>query len=127
MEKNSPLRVLVVDDEMLMRWSIAEAFKAKGHSVIEAPDGAAAVRALADPLVPDAILLDYRLPDSSDLTLLTRIRRLAPRTPIVFMTASATPTLFNQARELGAAEVLSKPFDVYELEGLVRKACGRVN
>ena len=127
MEKKSALRVLVVEDEMLMRWSIAETLTAKGHTVIEAPDGAAAVEALTDSPPADAVLLDYRLPDSRDLTLLTRIRRLAPVTPVVLMTAFGTPALFDHARELGAYEVLSKPFDIYELEGVVRRVCGRAN
>ena len=127
MKNRSPLRVLVVDDEMLMRWSIAETLKANGHLVVEAPDGAAAVLALADGSATDAILLDYRLPDSHDLSLLARIRRLAPRTPVVFMTACGTPTLFAQARELGAADVLSKPFDIHELERVVQGACGAAN
>ena len=63
--KNSPrLRVLVVEDERLIRWSIAETLAHAGHSVIEAEDGAAAVRALASPSdTVDAIVLDYRLPD----------------------------------------------------------------
>ena len=124
MENKPPLRVLVVDDEMLMRWSIAETLKASGHVVVEAPDGAAAVRALADGSATDVILLDYRLPDSHDLSLLARIRRLVPRTPVVFMTACGTPTLFTHARELGAADVLSKPFDIDQLESVVRRACG---
>ena len=96
MEKKSALRVLVVEDEMLMRWSIAEALTANGHTVLEAPDGAAAVEALSDSPAADAVLLDYRLPDSRDLTLLTRIRRLAPLTPVVLMTAFGTPALFDQ-------------------------------
>jgi CheY-like chemotaxis protein len=125
MEKKFPLRVLVVDDEMLMRWSISETLGAKGHTVVEAPDGAAAVQALADSSATDAILLDYLLPDSSDLSLLTRIRRLAPRTPVVFMTAFGTPTLFKQVLELGAAEVLRKPFDMFALEGIVQRAAFR--
>jgi DNA-binding NtrC family response regulator len=124
MEKNPPLRVLVVEDEMLMRWAIAEAFRAHGHTIVEARDGAAAVEALTDSAAADAILLDYRLPDSWDLTLLSRIRRLAPLTPVVLMTAFGTPALFDQARQLGASEILSKPFDIYELEGVVRRACG---
>ena len=123
-EKKFPLRVLIVDDEMLMRWSIAETLRASGHIVFEASDGAAAVRALADGSAPDAILLDYRLPDSNDLALLARIRHLAPLTPVVLMTACGTPTLFTQARELGAADVLIKPFDIHELERVVQRACG---
>ena len=108
---------------MLMRWSISETLRARGHTVVEAPDGTSALHALADSSTADAVLLDYRLPDSRDLSLLARIRRLAPLTPIIVMTAFGTPALFDQARELGASEVLSKPFDIYEIEDVVQKAC----
>ena len=68
------LRVLVVEDELLIRWSIAKTLSSAGHSVVEAEDGAAAVRALMNPAdTVDAVILDYRLPDSSDLTLLATI------------------------------------------------------
>ena len=66
MEKSPALRVLVVDDERLIRWAIAETLTHVGHTVIEAEDGAASVRALTNPPEPvDAVFLDYRLPDSN--------------------------------------------------------------
>ena len=73
------LRVLVVEDELLIRWSIAETLGHLGHTVVQAEDGATAIRTLqSDGTAPDAVVLDYRLPDSNDLTLLTTIRGLAP-------------------------------------------------
>ena len=56
------LRVLVVDDEPLIRWSIAETLGAAGHQVTEAQDAASALRALADAPSTDLVLLDFRLP-----------------------------------------------------------------
>lgn len=57
------LRVLVVEDELLIRWSIAETLAGAGHTVIEAKDGTTAVRALKnDAERIDAVVLDYRLP-----------------------------------------------------------------
>jgi CheY-like chemotaxis protein len=65
------LRVLVVDDELLIRWSIAETLTSAGHTVVEAENGAAAVQALTNSMDPfDAVFLDYRLPDSDGLKLL---------------------------------------------------------
>lgn len=65
------LRVLVIEDELLIRWSIAETLAHAGHTVIEAADGATAIRALEnDARRINAVVLDYRLPDSDDLTLL---------------------------------------------------------
>ena len=70
------LRVLVVEDELLIRWSITETLAHAGHTVIEAADGASAIMALKnDAERIDAVVLDYRLPDSDDLTLLATVRR----------------------------------------------------
>jgi DNA-binding NtrC family response regulator len=122
--KQRPLRVLVVDDELLIRWAIAETLGAAGHTVIEAADGAAALRALSgDGHAVDAVVLDYRLPDSNDLSLLTRIRSLAPGRPVIMMSAYGTPDVVKGARDLGVYDVLSKPFDMHELEQLLVKAC----
>jgi DNA-binding NtrC family response regulator len=120
---DSPLRVLVVEDEALTRWSIAETLAGHGHAVVEAGSAATAVDALhawADPI--DVVLLDLRLPDSSDLTLLADIRRLRPESAVVMMTACGSPELARHARELGACDVVDKPFDMDTLEQLVRDA-----
>jgi DNA-binding NtrC family response regulator len=122
MRDKGPLRILVVEDEYLMRWSLAEALRAAGHTVRQAADAAEAIRALRESPAVDVILLDCRLPDSDDLTLLCTIRCLAPRTPVVMMTAFGTPELFGRARELGVADILTKPFDVFAVESVLRNA-----
>ena len=124
MANKSTLRVLVVEDESLMRWSIAEALGAAGHTVVEANDAAAARTWVATAPRPDVVLLDYRLPDASDLELLADIRQRVPGTPVVLMTAFGTASLTSDARELGACDVLDKPFDIYGLEQLLSRVCG---
>lgn len=125
-EKSPLLRVLIVEDELLIRWSIAETLAEAGHSVIEAEDGAAAVRALSNPVQPvDAVVLDYRLPDSNDLTLLANIRRLSPASSVILMTAYGTPEITKGALELGVYQVMNKPFDMHALHPLLLKACTR--
>lgn len=124
MTQNFPLRVLVVDDELLLRWSIAETLKEHGHSVLEAESGAGAIRELQTSAHPvDAVVLDYRLPDTHNLSLLAEIRRIAPSTPLILMTAFGTPELVAGALELGAYDVMDKPFDMNELEAVVARAC----
>jgi two-component system, NtrC family, response regulator AtoC len=116
------LRVLVVEDELLIRWSIAESLTQAGHEVVEAETAASAVRELSSGTDPDVVLLDLRLPDSSDLTLLTNVRRLSPRSAVVLMTAFGTPEVTAKALDLGAAEVLDKPFDIHLVEPTLRRA-----
>lgn len=123
-EEFPALHVLVVEDELLIRWSIAETLAAAGYSVMEAKDGASAIQALmtaADAV--DAVVLDYRLPDSNDLTLLATIRRLSPGSAVILMTAFGTAEVTAGALELGAFQVLHKPFDMNALEPLLHQAC----
>jgi DNA-binding NtrC family response regulator len=123
LKKSAAGQVLVVDDEPLVRWSIAETLRAHGYDVVEAGDADSALHALiADRQPPDAILLDVRLPDCSDLRLLETIRAVLPDTPVVLMTAYGTPELAEEARRLGAFAVLEKPFDLAALEPLLDSA-----
>ena len=124
--KKPRLDVLVVDDERLIRWSLVETLTAAGHQVTEAADRAATLTALtgrAQP--PDVVLLDYRLPDSDDLGLLATIRQLAPQTTVILMTAYGTPEVVKGAMDLGAYDVLTKPFEVQDVAALVLQARNR--
>ena len=113
------LHVLVVDDERLVRWAIAETLGEKGYDVLEAGDAASARLALTSTdAPPDLVLLDLRLPDSDDLGLAAQIRAQAPQIPIVLMTAYGTPEIFTQAAQLGIATV-NKPFDMSDLASMV--------
>jgi two-component system response regulator AtoC len=124
MAKKLPsLRVLIVDDEPLIRWSLSETLLASGHSVIEACDGETALRTLSEGKEPvDVIVLDYRLPDSNDLSLLSTLRRLAPFSQIIMMTAFGTPDMTNGALNLGAYRVVAKPFEMHDMAALVLQA-----
>ena len=118
-----PSRVLVVDDELLIRWSLGEALAAAGYAVVEGRDAAEARRAIRDTdHPPDIVLLDYRLPDSADLGLLTTIRREAPSVPVILMTAHGTAEVVKGALDLGAYHVVSKPFEVHDMASLVAEA-----
>jgi DNA-binding NtrC family response regulator len=115
------LRVLVVDDEPLIRWSVAEALLDDGVDVVTAEDGRSAVTAVAAAARAfDVVLLDYRLPDVENWTLLTLIRQMAPASAIVLVTASHTAELAAEARLRGACCVLRKPFDLIDLVDRVR-------
>jgi DNA-binding NtrC family response regulator len=117
------LQILVVDDEALIRWSVVEILSDSGNEVIAATDAASAVQVVTDAAVPfDVALLDFRLPDSNDLMLLSRLRRLTPMTRIIFMTAFGTPEILQGALDLGAYCVLNKPFEMTALSSLVTAA-----
>jgi DNA-binding NtrC family response regulator len=115
--------VLVVDDEPLIRWSLSEGLTEKGCLVRQAASGAEARKAIEasrdEPLV---IVLDLRLPDVVDLSLLREIRARRPDAPVVMMSAHGTDEDARGARRLGAFRFVTKPFDVAEIVGLVRDA-----
>ncbi len=121
-KKSSAPRVLVVDDEPLIRWSLAESLSDVGYAVREASDGASAVIEASDGETFEAIVLDYRLPDSNDLHLLERIRQLQPSAVVVMMTAFGTPEVTAGALKLGAYRVIPKPFDMHEMVNVIAEA-----
>jgi len=121
-KKSPSLRILIVDDEPLIRWSLAETLADLGHTITEAGDGATALRALGEEEGFDVVLLDYRLPDSNDLKLLATIRRLAPKSAVIMMTAYSTSEVTRAALDLGAYQIIPKPFDVHDMAELVLQA-----
>jgi DNA-binding NtrC family response regulator len=119
----APLTILVVDDEALLRWSLAEVLRRSGHTVIEATSAREALDAITQSSSSvDAVLLDYRLPDSTDLRLLEEVRERVPKSAVVLMTAHGTPEMVQGALERGAYCVLSKPFDMHTIASLVAEA-----
>ena len=123
MRINTQSRILVVDDELLIRWSLGEALTAAGYAVVEGRDAAEARQAIRDrDHKPDLVVLDYRLPDSNDLGLLTTIRNEAPTVPVILMTAYGTAEVVKGALDLGAYRVVSKPFEVQDMASLVTEA-----
>lgn len=116
-------RVLIVDDEPLIRWSISEALSDRGYSVVEAGTGRAAIAeavAASDPFA--VIVLDLRLPDSDNLSLMTRLHSLAPAARIILMSAHGTHEVAQEARALGAYEFVDKPFEMSAMASLVTQA-----
>jgi len=118
---NTPPTVLVVDDEPLVRWSVAETLGDSGYAVTQAGDALQALESVKAAHA-DVVLLDVWLPDSSDLGLVSVMRRLSPDSKIILMTAYGSKALNDEARSRGAFGVLDKPFDMSVLPPLVAEA-----
>ncbi len=115
--RNSPRHALVVDDEPLIRWSVAESLSDLGFDVEQASDADSALRSVTTASEAfDTVILDLRLPDIQDLSLLGTLRQLLPAAVLVLMTAFGTPEIIADAEALGAI-VINKPF---ELDALMR-------
>ena len=90
-EKCQPSPVLVVDDEALMRWSVAETLGEQGWQVTEAVDGVSAMDAFPEIAhAQGVVFLDLWLPDSNDLHVLAAMHGQSPGTPVILMTAHGT-------------------------------------
>ena len=123
MEDLAPPRVLIVDDERLIRWATGKALIMWGCVVHEAGDAREALQiAAGTPGGFDAVLLDLKLPDSDDLGLLRQLRICLPAARIVLMTAFGSEGTRAEALAMGAFRVIRKPFDVKALAAMVVEA-----
>lgn len=109
-------RVLVVDDEPDIRLLIRVNLVAAGYEVLEAESGREAIDFLAGE-EPDLVLLDLRLPGLDGWDVLEHLKEhgVAQRVPVVAISAHASPTTKERAREVGFRSYISKPFAPEEL------------
>ena len=114
--------VLIVDDERLIRWSIAQSLEAEGFPVLEAATAREALACLGQRGDIGVVLLDLKLPDSSDLGLLRSLQRQAPTARIILMTAHGAADILEEAVRAGAFRAVGKPFDMDAMVGIVRDA-----
>ena len=107
-------RILVVDDEKLIRWSLRERLSADGHDVVLAADLQAARQALNEHEF-DLALLDLRLPDGNGIDLLKEMQSSHKDIPVVIITAYSTVDSAVAAMKEGAYDYISTPFNLDDL------------
>ncbi|HVL69309.1 MAG TPA: sigma-54 dependent transcriptional regulator [Vicinamibacterales bacterium] len=117
-------RILIVDDEEIVRESLTGWLEKDGCTVGSAPDGPSALRRLADEPWT-IVLLDMKMPGMDGLQVLEETRKLQPPPTVVIMTAYATVETAVRAIKLGAYDYLVKPFDPEELSLMVQKIVRR--
>jgi len=114
-------RILVTDDEKMIRWSLRSALEEGGYSVEEAQTAREATEALNKDL-PDLLLLDLRLPDGNGLDVLRSARKLSSNLPVILITAHGTVEGAVAAIKEGAYDYVTKPFEVADLLHTVSRA-----
>jgi response regulator NasT len=117
-------RVLVAEDESLIRLDLTEMLAEEGYQVVgEAGDGATAVR-LAEELRPDLVVMDVKMPVLDGISAAERIvsQRIAP---VLILTAFSQRELVERAREAGAMAYLVKPFAKTDLVPAIEMALSR--
>jgi len=103
------LRVLVVDDQHLLRELCSRILVTCGHRVLEARTGAQAITLYQEER-PDAVLLDIGIPDMDGITVLEELRRIDPRARVAMLTGERRPEAVKRALALGARDYIVKPF-----------------
>jgi response regulator NasT len=122
-EQTAPRRVVVAEDESLIRMDIVETLRDKGFDVVgEAGDGNKAVE-LAFSLKPDLMVMDIKMPDLDGLSAAEKITEL--KIPVVLLTAFSQQELVTRAAEVGAMAFLVKPFSPQDLLPAIEIALSR--
>jgi len=114
-------KILVVDDEHLIRWSLEQNLKKQGYEVITAGTGEDALQMVREQQ-PDLVLLDIQLPGISGIEVLERVKDLDEEIIVVMLTAHGGLETAVNAMRLGAYDYVSKPFNLDELSIIIKKA-----
>ncbi len=121
----TPPRVLVVDDEATLSELLAMALRYEGWEVRTAGDGLGAVRTARE-FQPDAVVLDWMLPDIDGIEVLTRLRAVDTHVPVLFLTARDAVEDRVAGITAGGDDYVTKPFSLEEvvarIRGLMRRA-----
>jgi len=123
--RDSPARLLIVEDDDVIREVLVFTLADEGYAVETAADGQAALEQLAVS-TPDVILLDMMLPvmDGWEFLTVRQQRQLAPEAKVVIISASRRATHVPPA-ELGVSAVVAKPFDLEHLLGAIQSCVTR--
>ena len=111
-------RILIADDDALVRGSLAAVLELEGYTVDEAGDGHEAVRRAAAH-APDLVLLDLDMPGWDGWTAFSQLDRVAPLVPVVVITAR--PNQYEKAVKLGVDALMEKPLDFHILLRAIRR------
>ena len=117
-------KVLIVDDEKLIRWSVRRQLEEWGYTAIEAESGTGGLAQIRAEL-PDLILLDVRLPDLSGIEVLREIKQNNLSVPVIVITGDPQLDDIKTAIKLGALDFIKKPLDFDELQVTLANAIDR--
>jgi len=117
-------KILVIDDEPVLRDSLEVALMTSGYEVITAQTGEKGLKLFQEEN-PDLVLLDHWLPGITGDEVLRRIKEEDPEIPVIIMTAQGSIELAVTSMKIGAFDFLVKPFELDQIEALVQKGLER--
>jgi len=116
-----PEKILIVDDERLVRWSLRQKCEEWGYHVVEAEAGEPGLK-LAQRESPDLVLLDVRMPDMGGLEVLEQLKKSGDARAVIMITADPQLDDVKMALKLGAYDFVGKPLDFEELNVTIKNA-----
>jgi two-component system, NtrC family, response regulator AtoC len=114
-------KIMIVDDERLVRWSLRQKCEEWGYQVIEADSGEPGLK-LAQRESPDLVLLDVRMPDLSGIEVLDQLKKNGDARAVIMITADPQLDDVKAALKLGAYDFVGKPIDFDELHITIKNA-----
>jgi two-component system response regulator AtoC len=119
-------KIMIVDDERLVRWSLRQKCEEWGYRVVEADSGGPALK-LAQHESPDLVLLDVRMPDLTGIEVLDQLKKSGAARAVIMITADPQLDDVKAALKLGAYDFVGKPVDFDELHVTIKNALEATN
>jgi DNA-binding NtrC family response regulator len=114
-------RILLIDDEPAVRFGLRDFLESHGYEVHEAENCQQGIKAFVA-ASPDAVVIDFKLPDGDALTLLPKLRELDPHVPLIVLTAHGSIDLAVRAIKEGAEQFLTKPIELPAFQVILQRA-----
>lgn len=118
-------KVLVVDDEDILRQLIGMTIDFLGMEMLEAESGESALKVIEEHSVA-FVITDYNMPGIGGLEFARRVKKVSPKTQVLMVTGLFDEEIKIQAKEIGIYKIIYKPYDYAELEQVIRELASQV-
>ena len=120
-EKREPVRILVIDDEPVIRDLLFDVLSRKGYAVDTAEDGPRGL-SKAELTSYNVVFTDIRMPGMSGVEVYKQLKLVSPETHVIVMTGYGLEEMIQEALDLGAFADIKKPFDLDVVYSLIERA-----
>lgn len=113
-------KILIIDDEQHLCWALEKAMHQEGYNAVSAFNGKSGLEMIKKE-APSLVILDLKMPEMDGLEVLKKAKEIQPKLPVIILTAHGTIETAIEAMKMGAADYLTKPFDLEELKIIVKQ------
>ena len=113
-------RILIVDDDKLVRWSLIEVLNQNGYEAISTETGEEAINKIED-VKFDLVITDLRLPGIGGFEVLNRVKEINSSTKVIVITGYGSENVANEARAKGAELFVTKPFEINRIREEIKE------